>query len=132
MNPFEEKLRNALRREAAPEGFAEKVLARTRGLPQPGEKAWRQFGAFLALPVLRGALAAAAVCLLIAAGVVHHERQERWRREGEMARVQVRQALRIASVKLNVARKKVREINRETPPSRLKCAVHERPQGVIT
>jgi negative regulator of sigma E activity len=119
MNPFEEKLRNALRRESAPEGFAEKVLTRVRGLPQPGAKPWQQFGAFFARPVLRWALAAAAVCLVIAAGVVHHERQERLRQEGEMARVQVRQALRIASVKLNVARKKVQEINRETPPSRL-------------
>jgi hypothetical protein len=119
MNPFEEKLRNALRREAAPEGFAERVLARTRGLPPPGARAWWRFGAFLTSPVLRWALAAAAVCLVIAAGVVQHERQVRLRREGEMARVQVRQALRIASVKLNVARKKVQEINRETPGSRL-------------
>jgi hypothetical protein len=119
MTPFEEKLRNALRREAAPEGFAEKVLARTRGLPQPGAKSWPRFGALIAWPVFRWALAAAAVCLLIGAGVVHHERQERLRREGEMARTQVRQALRIASVKLNVVRKKVQEINRETPPSRL-------------
>jgi len=119
MNPFEEKVRNALRRKAAPEGFAEKVVARTRDLPQPGAKAWRRFGAFLHLPVIRWALAAAAACLVIGAGVVHHERQERLRHEGEMARVQVWQALRIASVKLNVARKKVLEINRETPPSRL-------------
>jgi hypothetical protein len=119
MNPFEEKLRNALRREAAPEGFAERVLARTRGLPPPGAKAWWQFGTYLAGPTVRWALAAAAVCLVIAAGVVHHERQERLRREGEMARVQVRQALRIASAKLNVARKKVQEINQEPTGSRL-------------
>jgi hypothetical protein len=119
MNSFEDKLRNALRREAAPEGFAEKVLARTRGLSQPGAKAWGQFGAFLAMPVLRWAAAAVAVCLLVVAGLVYHQRQERLRREGEMARAQVMQALRIASVKLNVARKKVQEINRETPPSRL-------------
>ena len=119
MSPFEEKLRNALRREAAPEGFAEKVLARTRDLPRPGARAWRQFGAFLRLPVIRWTLAAAALFLVIAAGMIHHERQERLRQEGEMARRQVRQALRIASVKLNVARKKVQEINRLTPPSRL-------------
>jgi hypothetical protein len=119
MNPFEDKLRNALRREAAPEGFAEKVLARTRGLPQPGARARRQFGAFLAMPVLRWAVAAVAACLLIVASLVHHQRQERLRREGEMARAQVMQALRIASVKLNVARRRVQEIGREDPPSRL-------------
>ena len=119
MNPFEEKLRNALRRKAAPEGFAEEVLARTRRLPQPGQKPWGQFGAFLALPVLRWAAAAVALCLLIVASQVHHQRQERLCREGEMARAQVRQALYIASVKLNVARRRVQEIGRETPPSRL-------------
>jgi hypothetical protein len=119
MNPFEEKLRNALRREAAPEGFAERVLARTRGLPPPGAKAWWRFGTHLAGPTVRWALAAVAVCLAIAAGVVHRERQERLRREGEMARVQVRQALRIASAKLNVARKKVQEISQEPTGSRL-------------
>jgi hypothetical protein len=119
MNPFEEKLRNALRRKAAPEAFAEEVLARARALPQPGARAWRQFGTFLAVRGLRWAAAAVAVGLLIVASLVHHQRQERLHREGEMARVQVRQALRIASVKLNVARKKVQEINRETPPSRL-------------
>ncbi|MGO8731598.1 MAG: hypothetical protein ACLQVM_02265 [Terriglobia bacterium] len=119
MNRFEDKLRDALRREAAPEGFAEKVMARIRGLPQPAAIAWRQFGAVFARPVLGWALAAAAVCLVVAAGVLHHERQDRLRQEGEMARVQVRQALHIASVKLNAARKKVLEINQETLPSRL-------------
>jgi hypothetical protein len=119
MNPFEDKLRNALRREAAPEGFAEKVLARTRGLPQPGARAWRQSSAFLAMPALRWAAAAVAACLLVVAGLVHHQRQERLRREGEMARAQVMQALRIASVKLNVARRRVQEIGREDLPSRL-------------
>lgn len=119
MIPFEEKLRNALRHEAAPEGFAERVLARAQSEAQPGAKAWWQFWAFVSTPVFRRALAAAAVCLVIAAGLVHHQRQERLRQEGELARVQVRQALHIASVKLNVARKKVQEINREAPSSRL-------------
>lgn len=119
MTPFEEELRNALRREAAPEGFAERVLARTKREEQPGAKAWRQFWAFASAPVFRWALAAAAVCVMIAAGLVHHQRRDRLRREGELARVQVRQALHIASVKLNVTRKRVQEINREAPSSRL-------------
>jgi negative regulator of sigma E activity len=119
MTPFEEKLRNALRREAAPEGFTERVLSRARREPQPWAKTWRQFGALVTWPVFHWALATAAVCLVIAAGLVHHQRQERLRQEGELARVQVRQALHIASVKLNVARKKVQEINREAPSSRL-------------
>ena len=118
MNPFEEKLRNALRREAAPEGFAEKVLARTRSLPQSGISGWGQFGRYFALSVLRWATVAA-VCLFIVAGLVRHQRQDRLRREGEMARAQVTQALRIASAKLNVARRKVEEIDGEPSPHRL-------------
>lgn len=119
MNCFEDELRKALRREAAPGDFAEKVLARTRGLPPAGAKGWLQFSQFLSLPVFRFAIAAAAVCLLIVAGLVHYERQERLRREGEMARAQVTQALRIASAKLNIARSKVEDIGRETPSHRL-------------
>ena len=119
MNSFEEKLRDALRRESAPEGFADKVLARTRGIPQPEATLWRRFGQWVARPAFGWALAAVVACLLVTVGVVHHQRQERLRQEGEMARLQVRQALRIASVKLNVARKMVLEIQRTSPQGRL-------------
>jgi hypothetical protein len=118
MNEFEDKIRNALHRQPAPEGFAEEIMARTAGLPRPGAKPARRFRALFALPVFRWA-AAVAVSLLIVAGVAHHQRQERLRQQGEMAKVQVKQALRIASVKLNVARKKVQGIGRETPASHL-------------
>jgi hypothetical protein len=118
MNAWEEKLREALRRKAAPDGFTERVLARTRELPEPAVRPWDTVRAFFAKPALRWA-AAAALCLVIAAGAVYRERQERLRREGEIARIQVRQALRIASVKLNVARRKVQRINQGTPQSRL-------------
>ncbi|MGO8787410.1 MAG: hypothetical protein ACLQVL_08510 [Terriglobia bacterium] len=118
MNPLEDELRNALRRKGAPEGFAETVLARTQSLPRLGANGWRQFRRYFALPVLRWA-AVAAVCLLIVAGLVRHQRQDRVRREGEMARAQVTQALRIASAKLNVARRRVEEIGRESSPRRL-------------
>ena len=118
MNEFEDKLRNALRRQPAPEGFAEKVMARITGLPQPGAQPGRRFGAFFASPIFRWAGALAA-CLLIVGGVAHYQRQERLRQQGELAKVQVKQALRIASVKLNVARKKVQDIGREAPSSHL-------------
>ena len=119
MNSFEEKLRDALRREPAPEGFAEEVLARTREISPPVGTIWWRFGQWVGRPAFRWALAAVAACLLVAVGAVHHQRQERLRREGEMARVQVEQALRIASVKLNVARKMVLEIQRTSPQGRL-------------
>jgi hypothetical protein len=108
MNPWEERLRDALRRKAVPEGFSERVLARTRELPAPAAKPWERLRAFITRPALRWA--AAGLCLVIAGGVVHRERQERLRREGETARIQVKLALRIASVKLNAARRRVQEI----------------------
>ena len=117
MNPLEEKLREALRRKAVPEGFSGRVLARTRELPEPHANYWGRLRALIARPALRWA--AAGLCLVIAGNVVYHARQERQRREGEIARIQVKQALRIASVKLNAARRKVEEISRETPQSRL-------------
>jgi hypothetical protein len=119
MNAWEEKLREALRRKAAPEGFAERVLARTRDLSEPVAKPWERLRAFIAKPALRWAVAAVALCLMITAGVVHRRRQERLRREGEIARIQVKQALAIASLKLNVALRKVQGINPGAPRSRL-------------
>lgn len=117
MNPWEEKLREALRRKAVPEGFSERVLARTRELAEPHANYWDRTRAFIARPALRWATAV--LCLVIAGSVAYRVRQEHLRRRGEMARIQVRQALRIASLKLNAARRKVQEINRGTPQSRL-------------
>ena len=117
MTAWEEKLREALRRKAAPEGFVERVLARTRELPEPQAKSWHRLRAFIARPALRWAVAG--LCLVVVGNVVYRERQEHLRRQGEIARLQVKQALRIASVKLNAARRKVQEINRGAPQSRL-------------
>ena len=115
MNAWEERLREALRRKAAPDGFADRVRARIRDLPVVEKRPW--FRAFIAKPALRWA--AAALCLAIAGGIANRAQQERQRRQGEMARMQVRQALRIASVKLNAARKMVEEVNQRTAQSRL-------------
>jgi hypothetical protein len=115
MNPWEESLREALRRKAAPEGFANRVLARIRELPVREKRPW--FRAFLARPALRWA--AAVLCLAIAGSVVYREQQERQRRQGEIARMQVKQALRIASVKLNAARRMVQQVNQGTAQNRL-------------
>jgi len=110
MNRWEEKLREALCRKAAPDGFSERVLARIRELPVHEERPWDRIRAFIARPALRWATAM--LCLVIAGSLVYRARQERQHREGEIARMQVKQALRIASLKLNVARRKVQEINR--------------------
>ena len=115
MNPWEESLREALRRKAAPEGFADRVLARIRELPVREKRPW--FRAFIARPALRGA--AAVLCLAIAGSVAYREQQQRQRRQGEIARMQVKQALRIASVKLNAARRMVQQVNQGTAQNRL-------------
>jgi hypothetical protein len=119
MNAFEEKLRTAMRRINPPQGFAEKVLARTESLPKPGAKGWRPFSFYLSKPLLRWAVVGATICMLIVAAMVHQRRQEHLRKQGEMARVQVMQALRIASVKLNLARQRVEEVGREASPSHM-------------
>ena len=115
MNAWEERLREALRRKAAPEGFADRVLARIRDLPVHEERPW--FRAFFARPAVRWA--AAVLCLVIAGSVAYQAHQERQRRQGEIARMQVKQALRIASVKLNATRKMVEQVNPRTAQSRL-------------
>ena len=117
MNPWEESLREALRRKAAPPGFAARVRDRIRDLPAREKSPWDRFRAFLARPALQWA--AAVLCLVMVVSGAFLERQERQRRQGEIARMQVRQALRIASLKLNAARRIVHEVNRGAAQSRL-------------
>ena len=117
MNPWEESLREALRRKDAPPGFAGRVLDRIRDLPAREKTPWFRFRAFIAKPALRWATAV--LCLAIAGSVAYRGWQERQRQEGEMARTQVKQALRIASVKLNAVRRMVQEVNQGTAQSRL-------------
>src|SRR5574337_1127704 len=111
MKPLEEELRRALRREEPPEGFTDRVLTRTATAPG-GRAGWRQtVGSLFRMPGLRWAAAGTLACLLVAAGILHHWRVQREKAEGELAKVQVMKALRLASVKLNVARRKVQEID---------------------
>jgi hypothetical protein len=85
MDDLEEQLRRAFAREDAPEGFADRVLERTRvGSPLFGKGA---------LP--RWMAAAAAVLILAGGGYGYRVHQ------GEVAKREVLLAFRIASVKLN-------------------------------
>ena len=79
MDDLEKQLRRAFAREDAPEGFADRVLARTRSRR--------------AMP--RWMAAAAAVLVLAGAGYGY-----RWQR-GEAAKREVLLAFRITSAKLN-------------------------------
>ena len=104
---LEPELKNALHRVPAPEGFAERVLARVRG-EQTIVSArqtrvsvvhrWRAVAATFLLAVILG-------------GWGTHEMIER-RREGERAREQVLLALRITGEKLANAQRGVSHITR--------------------
>ena len=111
MNSLENNLRDALRRQEPPDGFAERVLSR---IP-PRPEGWKpRLAALFRMPALRWAMAGAMIVCLLIAGLVQQERQRRIQAEGEMAKAQLIQALRIASLKLNTARKKVLDVSRRT------------------
>jgi len=84
MNDFENRLREALRREEPAPGFTEAVLRRVRNAPAPAPR--------------RRWLAAAALVLLTlgaAAGLEHRQRQR------SQAQAQLRLALEVSSEQLN-------------------------------
>ncbi|HKQ78728.1 MAG TPA: hypothetical protein VJ810_33835 [Blastocatellia bacterium] len=120
MNRFEDELKLALRREEPSPDFTDRVMARIaelQGQEKPREKLdWlRRLLEFFQPPRMKWAMAGAMAGLLLIAGFgVHRSRENERRRlaeiaEGERAKEQVMLAMRIASVKLNVAQKKVRE-----------------------
>ncbi len=102
MSRLEDELRNALRREQPPAGFAERVLARAA---QPRRTFWD----FLRLPAFRWAMAGALCLIFVIAGLEYQQqRQERLR--GEAAKAQLMQALRITGSKLQFANRRVRSL----------------------
>ncbi|HTY64337.1 MAG TPA: hypothetical protein VMG30_18955 [Acidobacteriota bacterium] len=102
MNRLENELRNAMRREEPPEGFAGRVLARTQETKQG---AWT--GIF-ASRSLRWALAGA-MCLALAVAGIEHKRAQDERARGEAAKQQLMLALRITADKLQIAQEKVQQ-----------------------
>ena len=114
-NLLEDALRNALRREDAPEGFALKVLARAERQNSAAQEAQRtSWLSIFSQPLVRwAALATISICLII--GAVHYRNLQRQRAEGEAAKQQLMLALRIAGSKLQLAKEKVNEINTSRP-----------------
>jgi len=105
MSRLDDALREALRREEPPEGFAGRVMARIEARGQRAG-AWDGLMAGFRGPRLRWAGAIAAAVLLT--GAVGY--QERRRAEGERAKSQVMLALRITGVKLQYARARVQRV----------------------
>ena len=107
---MEDELRKALRHQDAPDGFADRVLARVAG-QAPGQKAVRRLSwlDFFARPLVRWAALAAVSAGTIVGVHVHDIRRQR--AEGEAAKERLILALRIAGSKLQLAKSKVHEIN---------------------
>lgn len=122
MKPLDDELRNALKRREPPPGFTGRVMARVEQLAEERARAgalaarerspWWRLGPWFGrrLSVSFGAVAAVAVVLLVAISfsLWQQRRIERERREGEVARAQLMEALQITSSRLNHVRTKVR------------------------
>lgn len=108
---LEDELREALRREEAPAGFAERVLANAR-VAAVRDAWWRKW---ISTGNVRALRYATAVVLLIAAvgGTVEYRRYEEEQRQGELAKQQLMLALRIAGRKLQYAQAKVNRAGAE-------------------
>lgn len=103
MNRLENGLRNALKREEPPEGFADRVLARVSERKQVSPIN------FLMRPSFRWALAGALCLLLVVAGVEYRQDKQEQAR-GEAAKAQLMLGLRITAGKLQMAQAKVQQI----------------------
>jgi hypothetical protein len=104
MDRFEEALKQALHRREAPEGFAQRVLARAAD-PPVAASFWDTCRGWFRLPALRWS-AAVAMTLVLMFGVQYAAEQRR-RAQGELARQQVLTAMRITAGKLDRARSMV-------------------------
>lgn len=115
MRPLDDELRSALRRLEPPAGFVQRVLARLAAQPA-SRVGWRQaLRSMFQMPRLPWVAVGIATCLLLVIGIAQYQWKQR--AQGEMAKEQLKQALHIASSKLNLARKKVQEIDRRSPES---------------
>ncbi len=101
MSRLEDELKNALRREEPPAGFAERVLTRAAA----PKRRWSFTGLFGTRGV-RWALAGALTLVLAGAGLEYRQHEEE-RARGEAARAQLMLALRITGTKLQFAQAKV-------------------------
>lgn len=108
---FDDELKAALKRREPPEGFAERVLARTQSPAATRLPSWRERWAW-PIPGRRPVWVTAGVVvavLLVASGMEYQRR-----RQGELAKQQVMLALEIAGSKLNYVQKKALELGSST------------------
>lgn len=122
MTRFEDELRNALRRQEPPAGFADRVLARAaEQRSRQAKRTWRDSWLnIVAQPFYPGNLlrwvAVAAVAVALVVGGVHYRnvQVQRERARGEAAKARLLLALRIAGSKLQLAKARVDQINSDS------------------
>jgi hypothetical protein len=105
MSRLDDALREALRREEPPDGFAERVMARIQAAPDRAG-AWAGWLDAFRRPHWRWATAIAAVALAVGAAEYRNQRVE-----GERAKDQVMLALRITGSKLRLTQAAVQRIS---------------------
>lgn len=101
MDPLEEQLKHALRREQPSAGFVGRVRARVRVREGTARRA-----GWSSPPQLRWVVAILLCFGVVAGGLYRHGKVERAR--GEAAKQQVYVALRLAGTKMQLAESKVR------------------------
>jgi hypothetical protein len=104
MNRLEDQLREAMRRQPAPEGFAERVLRAAESRPEVRAERdgfWTRLGMAFQGPRLRWTAAFAAAVMVFAAVGIRNQRE---RAEGERAKQQLMLALQITGGKLSHVR----------------------------
>jgi hypothetical protein len=100
MNRLDKELRNVVRRDDPPEGFAERVIARA------AEEKPRIWMSIFAARGLRWAMTGA-VCLMLAFAGIEYRQARQERARGEAAKERLMLALRIAGNKLQYAQAKI-------------------------
>ncbi len=122
MTCFEDELKNALRRQEPPDGFADRVLARaaeqgSRHVKPSWSDSWLRIFTqpFAPENLLRWAAVAAVAVVLVVGGVHYRNVQvQRERAQGEAAKARLLLALRIAGSKLQLAKARVDQINSDS------------------
>ena len=105
---MDDALKSALRRQDAPDGFADRVLARVAMQNQPPVRRDSWLSLFTQ-PIVRWAALAAVATAMIAG--VHVYNVHREQAKGEAAKQRLMLALRVAGSKLQLAKAKVNEMN---------------------